>query len=351
MQLKGVELKHSQNYNLTDMVKKILIGLAALVVLLVVIGFFLPSASKVNRSITINAPASAVFDEINNLENWKHWSYWQSLDPQMKMTFGDKKEGQGASYSWEGPETGTGSLSIIESIPEKLIKTELHFAESGAGLATYEFVENAGATTINLSFNYDHGANVLMRWLGKLFMEGEVGKAFDAELNKLKEIAEAKPKFTVQITEENVPATSYVGMSHKMSSKDAAAISNQMAVMYTQLTEAATKAKVQMTGAPFCLYPIYSDETVEMVCALPVAADVKAVGKFKVQQRPAGRAVKAIHLGSYDNLINTHQELGRYIQIKMLAVNGTPWEVYITDPLTEKDTSKWVTEIYYPVKK
>lgn len=332
------------------MLKKILIGLAALVVLLVIIGFFLPSASKVNRSITINAPVGAVFNEINNLENWHHWSYWQSLDPQMKVTFGEKKEGQGASYSWQGPETGTGSLSIIESVPGKLIKTELHFAESGAGIATYEFVENAGATTINLSFHYDHGANVLMRWLGKLFMEGEVGKAYDAELKKLKEMAEAKPKFTAEITEENVPAVSYVGISHKMSSKDAAATSNQMAKMYAQLMDATTKANVQVTGAPFCLFPIFGDETTEMVCALPVAADLKAVGKLKVQQRPAGRVVKAIHLGNYDNLINTHQEIGKYIQIKMLAVNGDPWEVYITDPMVEKDTARWITEIYYPVK-
>lgn len=319
--------------------------------LLAIVGFFLPATSKVDRTITINAPVSAVFDEVNDLENWKHWSYWQSLDPEMKMTFGEKTVGEGASYAWDGPETGKGKLIITESTPDKSIKTELHFAEMGAGIGTYEFIPNGEATTLNESFRYDHGANVLMRWMGKIFMEGEVGRAFDMELAKLKEIAEAKPKFTVRITEEVVPLITYIGVSSKVNPQDAAAISRQMGKAFGELVAATTQAKVQVVGSPFCVYPALNNESMEMICALPVSKDVPAVGKFKVQQLPGGPAVKAIHLGAYEKLVNTHQEIGKYIQVKMLAVNGAPWEVYVTDPMAEKDTARWVTEVYYPVRK
>ncbi|ALO14213.1 Transcriptional regulator, effector-binding domain/component [Salinivirga cyanobacteriivorans] len=33
-----------------------------------------------------------------------------------------------------------------------------------------------------------------------------------------------------------------------------------------------------------------------------------------------------------------------------LEAAGSPWEVYLTDPQTEKDTSKWLTKMYQPVK-
>ena len=29
---------------------------------------------------------------------------------------------------------------------------------------------------------------------------------------------------------------------------------------------------------------------------------------------------------------------------------GNPWEVYIAGPMNEPDTSKWITEIYYPIQ-
>jgi effector-binding domain-containing protein len=62
-------------------------------------------------------------------------------------------------------------------------------------------------------------------------------------------------------------------------------------------------------------------------------------------------AVKAIHSGDYNNLKSTHDQVNQYIQFKKLQIVGAPWEVYVTDPTVEKDTTKWVTEVYYPVAK
>jgi len=40
----------------------------------------------------------------------------------------------------------------------------------------------------------------------------------------------------------------------------------------------------------------------------------------------------------------------KFIEENEKEINGASWEVYITDPMSEPDTSKWVTQIYYPVK-
>lgn len=333
------------------MIKKIFIGMAVLLVVLLLAGFLLPSATHINKSIAITAPAGYVFEEINDLKNWSRWSYWNSIDPEMKMEFSETAVGSGAWYSWDGPKTGTGKLSIIESTPNQALTTEVAFSNSGAGVATYKLEAGKDGVMLSSDFHFEHGADVLSRWMGLLFIGPEVGKAMEYEAAKLKELAEAKPKFAVTITEVEAPAISYIGLSHTMNPQDPVAISKQMSKMYGELMLVLQKAKVEMAGYPFCLYPSFSETSMEMVCALPVGADAKVPAKYKLMQTTGGAAVKAVHFGDYNTLESTHNQLNQYIAWKKLEINGAPWEVYITDPELEKDTTRWITEVYYPVRK
>lgn len=331
------------------MIKKILFAIAGLIVLLVLIGFILPAKLEISKSISINASAPHVFEEINNLERWEQWQYWNTLDPEMKITYGEKKEGTGASYSWTAPQLGDGSLTIKESIPDKSIAIELKFADSPAS-GFYSLEPDGENTKLNFNFSNDAGMNPIGHWIN-VFMKGEIEKSFDYAGEKIKSIAEAKPKFTYTLTEENVPSISYVGIMHTMSPKDPAAISEQTGKMFTELDNALKKAKVTITGHPFCMYPKYTEESMDFVCAFPVAADAKVPSKYKVEQTEGGLAVKGVHQGSYNNMQLIHNEIASYIKYKNLTESGAPWEVYITDPMMEKDTAKWITEVYYPVKR
>ena len=38
--------------------------------------------------------------------------------------------------------------------------------------------------------------------------------------------------------------------------------------------------KVAVIGYPFCLYPKYTEESMDFVCAFPVAADTKVPSKY-----------------------------------------------------------------------
>ncbi len=331
------------------MIKKILFVIAGLIVLLVLVGFVLPAKLDITKSYTINAPAPAVFEEINNLQRWEAWQYWNTLDPAMKVVYGEKKEGTGASYSWESEILDKGSLSISESIPDKSVAIDMDFGGNAA--KGFYSLEPAGENTqLILNFTNDAGMNPIGHWIN-VFMKGEIEKSFDYAGEKIKGIAEAKPKFTYAITEENLSAISYVGLLHTMSPKDPVAISAQMAKMYGELETMLKKAKVEITGYPFALYPSYTEESMDMICAMPVAADAKLPAKYKVETLEGGSTIKGIYKGDYNNLMALHMELDQYLQYKKLTMNGAPIEVYVTDPMLEKDTTKWITEIYYPVKK
>jgi effector-binding domain-containing protein len=90
---------------------------------------------------------------------------------------------------------------------------------------------------------------------------------------------------------------------------------------------------------------------VEVPAAVPVDAAAKVPVRYRVMQLESGTAVKATHKGSYKTLEEPHNKLNQYLAWRKLEVSGAPWEVYITEPEGEKDTARWVTEVYYPVRK
>lgn len=331
------------------MIKKIILGLLALVVILVLLGFLMPGKIEVSRSIAINAPAEYSFEEVNNLQNWEKWSYWHSLDTTMQLEYSTPRLGAGAFYVWKSEAMGNGKATIIESIPNQSVKVDLDFMDQGTAQGWYTFEPEGEGTKVTMGFTTDFGMNPIGRLMGP-FLKSEMNKAFDYGLEKLKALAESKPVFTVPITEENINPISYIGISHTMSPQDPAAIAREMGRMYGELLNVIQRSKTEMTGSPFCLYPSYSQESMNMVCALPVAADAKLPAKYPVKQTPGGTVVKAIHKGAYDKLEATHNELNRYIEYKGLEIAGAPWEVYVTDPGNEPDTAKWITEVIYPVK-
>ena len=62
------------------MVKKILLGLAAILAVLV-IGFVIvvavqPSTFRVERTATMAAPAEEIFAQVNDFHRWEDWSPW-----------------------------------------------------------------------------------------------------------------------------------------------------------------------------------------------------------------------------------------------------------------------------------
>lgn len=58
------------------MLKRILIGLAAIVLVFAFVVALLPSDFRVARSATIAAPPAVVFSQVNDFHKWMAWSPW-----------------------------------------------------------------------------------------------------------------------------------------------------------------------------------------------------------------------------------------------------------------------------------
>jgi len=174
--------------------KKIGIGLAVIIVLLLVISFFLPSKIHVERSMVMHASPDTVYGMVADLKKWGQWSPWHKMDPNMVITWGEKTEGVGATYSWKSDngEVGDGTMTISEAVPNERIKLDMYFMESkDPAYGGWTFEKTSEGVKATNTMDMDAGMNPVMRIMG-LMMDNMVGKHFEEGLKNLKEIVEAK---------------------------------------------------------------------------------------------------------------------------------------------------------------
>ena len=176
-------------------IKKILIVLVVLIAIAAIVGMFMPAKLNVERSVVINANDQIIFDQVNTLKNWEQWSPWKKMDPTTKMTYFGPSSGVGAGYEWASDDanTGSGSLTISECIPNSLIKTDLDFKEMGKSVSYFKFDKADGGVKLTWTFESDPDNNpfkkLMMNTMGKYFMN----KTYDEGLNAIKSIAESMP--------------------------------------------------------------------------------------------------------------------------------------------------------------
>jgi len=175
------------------MLKKIGFTILGVILLLVIVGFFLPAKYSAKRSIVIKAPVANVFDQVNDLQKWDAWSPWLAEDPSIKITYGEITKGKGASYRWTSEKSGEGSLTIEKSIENAAITTDLDFTDEGKAKGIWTFEETDGGTKVTWGINGDAGYNLINRYFG-LMIDTFVGPYFDKGLAKLKEVAESIPQ-------------------------------------------------------------------------------------------------------------------------------------------------------------
>lgn len=162
----------------------------ALALVLVGVGFFLPSTFEVRRSIEVRAPADKVYDLVADPRRWSRWSVWQKRDPKMELTFSGPAFGQGAKWAWKSASEGSGQMEFTKVEPNRRIEYSLFFPDFGTRSAGYFAFEPAGAgTRVTWTNAGDMGGNPLKHYLA-VAMDRLVGPDFEAGLAGLKSVAE-----------------------------------------------------------------------------------------------------------------------------------------------------------------
>ncbi len=322
----------------------VILGVAVLYLILCLLG---PSEGKVERSIDINASADAVRAKIPDHKFFHDkWSPWTEKDPKMKVTFTGETGAEGSSMAWisDKDEVGKGSMTYNYTRGDTVMQT-LHFDDYGDS-KVYHIVTAKGKgsrVTWGMHSKTPFFARAVMLFMN---MDKMMGPDFEKGLKKLK-FAIENTAAEFEIHEMTWEAKSYYGKKDKMAFDKMEAFFGET---YGKIGMALGEQKVQPIGAPKAIYFSFDEEKMvtDVAAVMEVAQGVKLDG-FTKFETPAGKVLHIAYYGPYDKSGEAHYAMDDYMKAHNLTTVSV-LEEYVTDPMTEKDPAKWLTNIYYIVK-
>lgn len=325
----------------------ILIPILLIYTLLCAIG---PKDSSLTREIEISAPGSFAYNLVNNLENWQMWSAWGQMDTNMVVKYNEKVEGVGAGSNWISEVMGDGSMEIIESEENKMLKTQMSFdGWDGNSYGTWNFDTDNDRSKVSWSMSADAGFPFLLR--GYMLVTGfkrNLKKQFDVGLANIKKICEARNKgryAEYEISGIVLPEKHYV-----MSRAEVPMANIQQFYLQNlgSLFGKVQASKAKMEGMPSGLF-FKRDELnqkMDMSAAIPVESPVEVDGAITFTI-PEKNALQVDYYGDYNETYKAHSAIAAFLKDRKLLYDAPYIEEYVTDPGEEPNPAKWLTKITY----
>lgn len=175
------------------MIKKILLGLVAVIALFLAYVATRPADFRVERSATLAASPAALFAQVNDHRKFNTWNPFLKVDPNVKNTYSGPSSGVGAMCSWDGnSDIGAGSATIIESKPGERVRMRMDWKRPMEGTSTVDFTfKPVGDKTLVTWAMY--GKNGFVGKAVSVFMDCDTmcGPPFEQGLAELGKVAAA----------------------------------------------------------------------------------------------------------------------------------------------------------------
>lgn len=344
-------LSKHQNCNYMKALKIILIIIAVILGGYCIWMATLPSEYDMERSTVIDADPEVVFTEVNTLTEWPKWSPWYKIDTTAEYEYSEVVTGEGAYYAWksEDPNMGSGKYTNTTVVPNEKIVYTMEFEGMGGSEGYWEFESTEDSKT-KVSWGFHTEFDFFNR-IGSVIMDKVLGAQFEEGLDNLKKVSENMPKKEnkADISVTQVEALPYYGITDEVSWENMG--SEFFGERYGAIGQYLGEDMNNMLSAPFAIYHVWDEENKMAKVEVAIAAQSAKPGNERVKKSNTytGTVVKGVHMGAYEDTGNMHWAIDDYLKANNYEMVGSPWEVYVTDPGTEPDTAKWITEIYYPV--
>ena len=321
-----------------------------LIVVVIVLGLIAPKDYSAERTILIDSPKELVFDHVKYWRNWQAWSPWAERDPMMTSTVEGVDGTEGSSYIWTGDPKGTGTGEMVTTGIKDLEEIAYHLrfikpweSESDGYV---RISEEAGKIKAAWGFQ---GKTPFPWNIMTLFMSMDkmVGKDFERGLDLLKGICEkqAKEVMAYEIMPLDFKDRSYAAVRAEVKFSE---MQKFFAESYGIIQTEMTLKKQKMTGAPAGLYWTWDEQKMvsDMAAGIPIKGEIETE-QIKMIKVEAGSAYYLDYYGGYSGSYNAHVALDYYFTKNSLKMKMPIIEEYLTDPMAEPDSTKWLTKIIY----
>jgi AraC family transcriptional regulator len=132
---------------------------------------------------------------------------------------------------------------------------------------------------------------------------------------------------------------------------DVAHIGEAFNAALPRVAERVARVGGTIAGPPYMRYRDWSAAGVDIEVGFPTVTPIPDDGEVVAGELPETEVAIAVHEGAYDRLPESYAELERWIRSQGREPAESMWEMYLTDPDADPDTSHWRTQVVWPLKR
>lgn len=151
---------------------------------------------SLSRSAVLNAPAAAVFAQLEDFHAWENWSPWEKVDADLNRTYSGPERGVGARYEWSGNRAaGAGSMEIVGAAAGRQVAIDLRFSKPIRAANPTVFTLNPlGPERVEVTWTMTSRRGPLLSLFARVIkLDAMLGKQFEEGLEALGRAARTEP--------------------------------------------------------------------------------------------------------------------------------------------------------------
>ncbi len=310
----------------------------------------LPKDYQVQRSITINRPVAAVFEQVQDFRLWDAWSPWMLHDRGALSTI-DRPTEVGGSSAWDSVKIGSGKTTHTAIVPNTSITQKLEFFKPFKSVSSvdWQLTETEGKTTV--TWTMQSSMPLPMRPFIPMITR-MVGLDFELGLGLMRGILDPSSEHPaigfdgiVHTTAQTCTVSRYEGLLGK---EHMGLAMGSLTTGYPALYQ---KAQDRITGGAIAAYHKVNVRKQSTVCDFGFPVSSIAAGETALHIA-AGPCFQVRYQGSYEFLGSAwNAAMGQAKMQKLKLDKSRPsLEIYLNTPDQVAHSNELVTLLQVPIK-
>ena len=308
---------------------------------------------EVKSTKIIKSPRATVFNYINDFSNLESFSVYKINNSDLKFQLKDRTSGLGASCLWEGAD-GAGKIkttfvkendSLVQKVENNGETAEIYWVfKDTLGKTKITYITKGEISFVTkIKSALQGGITRLMR-IDQEKSLSLLDKTLDYEINTFKinvdGLVQKPGGFILQKTINTKPID----------------VARNIRILISNLDLFIKNNKIQTIGAPFVQYnsPNMTAAVISITVGVPINQEIITSPGSDVigENKTSFTAIKTTLTGDYSHLKAAREKAIAYInKNNLLQDHSKPViEVFVKSKKEHLSPSKWITEIYIPIK-
>jgi len=288
--------------------------------------FLIPLTQSLNYQTTVGCTQSAVSRQIINKNKWQIW--WPG---QMK----DSNNFTYKNYNY------TFGKILLDGIETAVFNNK----ESVNGMFQFIYY-GTDSTQLQWTSGYQFSINPLKRF-EQYFEIKKIKNNIENLLEDLKKyFSKTENIYGMKIEKQKTVESSMISLKKTFSHYPTTA---EVYAMIGSIKEYIHKAGGEERDFPMLNVQREDSLTYETMAAIPTKSELPTQDTFQLKRMMLGNILMGEVKGGINTIINEEAELTNYVNDYKKTSPAIPFQSLVTNRLTEPDTSKWITRLYYPI--